>query len=325
MATASLGYFAISKETVPGTAITTPAQFYPTQSVDFPYENQYLDNYEIRGSRQAMTSERGLVEGNATVSGLFYPQGAGGTLLYALFGAVDSNTITTAYKHDFTSGPLASYTLERADAFATEGGIFAERLAGAKMESFNLECTVGELVTYTANFQAMKAPALVTAATRPVGDVWGVGKAVGFTGATISVNGSPNATFTSLSLEMMNTLTREPVLNGLVDGHSIDEAGFSVTLSGNALFKDLALRTLLENGTEFEVEMAIHNGVDAEAGEKERIELIFPKVKLASVGIPMQANEVITSDVTFKVDFDDTAAAMVQAALINTEDGTDYD
>lgn len=332
MATASKGYFAIAEETVAGTAITTPDFFYPVHSVDFPYEDQRIENYEIRGSRQAMTTQPGVVEGSATVSGLLYPSGALGKLFKGLFGRVESNETSAgsgAYLHEFSdtvTGALPSFTLERADAFATEGGMFAERLAGAKVESMAIECAFGELVTHTTNFQAIKKPVLVSAATRPVGAFWPSAKAVTFTGATISVDGVANSHFNSLSIELSNTLERQNSLNGTNESSEIMEGGFTCTVTGQAMFKNLDLRNALENGDEFEIQLGVSNGViaDATTNAKEGIKFVWPKATLTSVGMPMQANEVISSDVSFRVEFDDTANAMIHAFMTNKEDGLDY-
>jgi len=325
---ASKGYFAISRESEEGVEVTTPAQFYPVQSVDFPYEKAFTENFEIRGSNQAVSSEPGLVEGQASISGLFYPAGAGGTLLRALFGAVDSEAYaesSPAYRHAFTSGTLGTYTLERADAFASEGGKFAERIAGAKMERFALECQTGEAVTFSADFQAMGAPKVRSAVARPqTPGFWNVGKALSFTGARILVDGELNSSFTSLSMELTNNLQRQPVLNGQLDGHPIDHLGFTATLSGSAAFRNMDLRNLLEAGTEFSVEFSIHNNVVATGQVMEGVSFEFPLVKLASVGIPMQANEAISSDVQFRMDFDDAINALVEAEMINKESGTAY-
>ncbi len=332
MATASKGYFAISQESVAGTAITSPDFYYPVNSVDFPYEEQFIENYEIKGSRQAMSTQPGVVEGSASVSGLLYPSGAMGLLLKALFGKVTSTEITPGqggYLHtyaDTTTGALPSLTLERADAFASEGGLFAERLAGAKLESMSIECPFGDLVTYTANFQAIKKPILVSPSARPGSNPWPISRAVTFTGATIKIGGTANATFSNLSIEFTNNLQRQNALNGTNESVEIMEAGLSCTVTGQAMFKTLELRQKLENSAEFSVEVGMSNNVvaDTTTAAKEGFKFIWPKAKVQSVGLAMQANEVITSDVSFRVDFDDAINAMVQAFMTNKEDGTDY-
>lgn len=325
MASASKGYFGLSEEATPGVAVATPEAFYPVQSVDFPFENQYLDNYEIRGSRQALTSLPGAVEGSATVSGVMYPSGAMGKILRGLFGDVSSEG-TTNYTHTFgesASGSLPYFTLERADAFAAEGGQFAEQLSGAKVESLAIECPFGDLVTFTANFMAIKAPKVVSAASRPGVAPWPTTRAVTFQGAAISVDGDANSDFTNLSIEFTNNLIRQNTLNGTSESSAIDEGGMSCTLSGTAVFRDMTLRNKLEAGDEFEVEMVLSNGKTL-GSNKEGFKFVWPRVKLSSVGLPMQANEVITSDVTFRIDFDDAENAAVLATMYNTEDGSAY-
>lgn len=331
MATASKGYFAVSEEQTAGVAVTSPDFFYPVNSVDFPYEEQRIENYEIRGSRQAMSTQPGVVEGSGSISGLIYPSGAMGLMLKALFGRVVSEETTGggAWVHEFSdtdSGSLPSLTLERADAFASEGGMFAERLAGAKIESMQIECPFGDLVTHSTNFQAIKKPTLVSPATRPTQSPWPTARALTFTGASIKIDGVTNATFSNLSIEVTNTLERQNALNGTNESVEIMEGGLTCNVTGTAMFKTLELREMLENSDEFEVEVGMSNNVvaDAGSGALEGIKLIWPKATLQSVGLAMQANEVITSDVSFRVEFDDATNATVQAFMTNAEDGSLY-
>jgi hypothetical protein len=327
MASASKGYFGLSEEATPGVAVSTPEAFYPVQSVDFPYEKQYIDNYEIRGSRQALSSQPGVVEGTASISGVMYPSGAMGKILRGLFGDVTSAKIgaTTSYEHSFkdsATGELPYYTLERADAFAAEGGMFAERLSGAKVESMSIECPFGDLVTFTTNFQSIKAPKLSAPVARPA-TPWPATKPVTFTGASIKVDGVANSLFTNLSMEFTNNLQRQNTLNGTNESYKIFEGGLTCTLNGSAVFETLELRNKLEAGTQFVVEFEINNGVAADT-KKQGFRFKFNKVMLSSVSLPMQANEVITSDVTFRVEFDDASKSAVQAYMVNLDTGTDY-
>lgn len=330
MASASKGYFAVSEELIAGSGVAEPDFFYPVNSVDFPYEEQRIENYEIRGSRQAMSTQPGVVEGSGTISGLIYPSGAMGLILKALFGKVvsaESAVGSPAYVHEFSdtdSGSLPSLTLERADAFASEGGLFAERLAGAKVESMSIDCPFGDLVTHTTNFQAIKKPTLVSPATRPVDSPWPTARALTFTGASIKIDGAVNATFSNLSIEVTNNLQRQNALNGTNESVEIMEGGLSCTVTGSAMFKSLELREMLENSDEFEVEVGMSNNVQADTGVYEGLKLIWPKATLQSVGLAMQANEVITSDVSFRVEFDDVTNATVQAYMTNKEDGANY-
>lgn len=329
MASASKGYFAIAEESAAGVAEANPDFYYPVQNVDFPYENQYIDAFEIQGSRQAKSSQPGIVEGTATVGGLIYPSGGFGKLLKGLLGSVDSAAQGEAHVHaygDTEDGGLPYFTLERADSFASEGGLFAERLAGAKVESIAIECPFGDLVTHTTRFQAIKRPMLVSPQARPTESPWPTARAVTFTGAAIKVNGVDNSMFTNMSIEITNNLQRQNALNGTNESFAIEEGGLNCTLSGAANFRNLELRQMLEEGTEFAVEFNLTNNIvaDATSGAKEGIKFVWNNVKLASVGLPMQANEIITSDVSFRVDFDRATNSSVQVFMTNKEDGSLY-
>lgn len=326
MVSASKGYFAISEETSPGVAVTTPEMFYPVHSVDFPFENQYIDNYEIRGSRQALTSEAGAIEGTATVSGAVYPGGGFAKILKGLLGGVESfphPNPENAHNFDgYSMADLPTFTLERADAFASEGGQFAERLAGCKVESLSLEVAHGELVTFTATFQAMKAPEVVTPASRPTVAPWPSMKPCAYQNTTLQVYNQWSEDFTNVSLEITNTLVRQNTLNGTRESSGIEETGITWTVNGSLLLKETTVREYAEGDVVEKFALNLANKHYTQTPD--RIGITIMKAKVTSLSTPMEANNVITQEISLRGDYFDPARGIGAITLFNREDGSLY-
>jgi hypothetical protein len=330
MAQASKGYWAISKEVTPGTAITTPSAYYPVIEANADYENEFVDVMEIRGSRQAYRALDGRVAPTASVKGLIYPSKALALILKGLVGSVSSaaaGASTTAYRHDFAdAASLPYFTFERADARSGEGGLLCERVAGAKVESFSLNASFGEEVTFEAQFQALKKPATAT----PVAAgsiVYPTMDPMVFLGAAVEIGGVANSEFKSLQLEITNTLERQEALNGTQEAYKIFEGGVECTLSGTMVFDSLTMYNRLIQNTEFDMDLTLTGGIaDAVTTPDTMYTLGFgwPKVRVAKYSVPFTAGEVIEADVDFRIIYSQDDDASFTCYMINTEDGTGY-
>lgn len=328
MAQASNGYFAISKETTAGTAITTPTKFYPVEEVDISFDNEFIDAYEMRGSRQAYTALDGRIAPEVTAKGLVYPGGAMASLFKGALGAASSATVSgatgnpVAKKHTFSNAAvLPTYTIERADARSGEGGIICERVAGCKLESLSLTCAFGELVEWDATWQATKKPVTASAVAANTITYPSMDPMV-FKGASVYVDGVANNYFKSMNIEINNTLERQEALNGSQEAYKIFEGGVECTISGTMVFEALTFYNKLLDSTSMELQLKMDGGVCDDSTTPDtlyNITMTWDKVKVMRHSIPFVANEVIEADVEFKVLYNPTNNRSVLVEMTNVD------
>jgi len=331
MAQASKGYFAISRESTPGVAVTTPTKFYPAEEATFEFQREFIEWREIRGSRQAYRTLIGAARPSATLRGPVYPAGAMGSILVGTFGGYSSATTggsTVAYKHTFTDAPvLPSFTLERADARSGEGGILCERLAGCKVESLQLTAAFNEKVEMTANFQALRKPVVVTPVA-PGSITYPSMVPLYFKGASIKVDGVDNSYFKNINLEIRNTLERQETLRGTDEAYALYEGGLECTLSGSVVFENLDLYNRLLNGTISSIVLNLVSDTVADNAPTPPIyyslKFTWDKVFVQRHSVPMRAGEIINADVEFRVTFDDANKRSVLVEMVNLDNATAY-
>lgn len=329
MAQASMGYIAVSVESTPGTAITTPTNFIPLEETDFMFENEFTDINEIAGSRQAYRSFDGPYRPSATMKGAFYPAGCAGVLLKALTGAHSSALVSpsvTARKHSFTDGALPYLTLERSDATSGAGGILCERLAGSKVEKISINAAYGEKVDFSVDFKAMKKPTTGTAVAAG-SIVYPSMEPLIFKGASVKVDAVANSFFKSLNLEFTNVLTPQEALRGTQEAYKIFEGGFQCSVSGTLVFEDLSFYNKLLNGTEFALQLIMNSDTFADAPNTipYSLTLTWAKTRVQKHSTPFKAGDVLEADVTFKIKYDLVAKRSVQIDMVNLDINTAYD
>lgn len=332
MANASKGYFALTTESVGGTAETTPVFFYPVEEVDFTFENEFVDFAEIAGSRQAYTSLDGAYRPDATFKGALYADGAVGAIFYGLLGdysTAAAGTSIVAFTHSFLdAASLPYFTLERSDARNGEGGLLCERLAGCKVESVSLSCSYGEKVDFSVGFQAMKKPETATAVA--AGSITYPSMIpFYFKGAVVKVDSVANSYFKSIKVDMKNTLMRQESLRGTQEAYSILEGGLECTLTGTLIFEDLSFYNYLKNGTEIEVALELTSDTIADAATTPdtfySLVLTYDIVRVAKVGLPFKAGDAIEAEVTFKIIYDKTNQRSFTLDLTNLDVANAYD
>jgi hypothetical protein len=332
MAIADTGYFAISTESVAGTAETTPEDFLQVEEVNFDWENEFIDVRTIQGSRQAVEVLDGPTRPNASFRSPLYASGPIGRVFYGLLGAYSSaaeGSSVTALRHTFEdANTLPSFTLERADARSGEGGLLCQRVAGAKVESVSLSCAFGEKVDMEVNFQATKKPVTAT----PVADgsvVYPVETPMYFLGAVVEVDTVASNEFKSIQLEMRNTLERQESLRGSSESYSISEGGFETTFSGMLTFDTITMYNNFANATELAIELIFTSDTEAAADGPGSVyylaHLTMPKVKISRLSLPYTAGEVIEADATFRVIYDKVTGVTIKPELVNIDAAGAYD
>lgn len=332
MAVASKGYFAISKETTFGTAITTPTKFYPVEEVSFEWPNEMIKFPEIGGSRQRYRLLDGPFRPSAMIRGPLYPSGAMGHILQGLLGtytsALDAGS-AVAFKHTFAdAATLPSFTLERSDARSGEGGILCERLAGAKVESVSLAAAYGEKVDMTANFQAAKKPVTGTAVS--AGSItYPSMKPLYFKGATVEIDDVANNYFKNMDLEFTNALTREETLRGTDEAWEITEGGLECTLSGSVVFKDLTLyNRVITNQAAMKIELFLASDTVADTVPNPdtyySLKFTWESARVSNHNVTFRAAESITADITFEIDYNTTNNRAVLIEMVNLDTSTTY-
>lgn len=331
MALADRGYFGLSKETTEGTALA-PTKFLPVESVDFAYENEFIDYREIRGSRQAYGILDGPVRPSATIRGPLYVSGVTGQIFRGLLGANSAaleSPSTTARRFTYTdAASLQTFTLERADERNGGGGLLCERVAGAKVERVSLSCAFGEKVDFEATFQATKTPVTATAVvSATVNAAYPVHDPMYFKGAAVKIDGSANNQFKSLNIEMVNTLTRLETLRGTKESYSIQPGGFSCNVSGTLVFTSLAEYTKCVNGTAMEITLDLVSDTMADGANSipYSMRIVVDKVKISKYSIPFQAGETIEADVDFKAYYNAAQSRVIQLSTVSLDLATAYD
>ena len=327
MAQASFGYFGIGVESTPGTAVA-PTKFLAVRDVDFPIENNFIEIREIAGSRQRYLNYDGPLRPNASFTSSFYPVGAMGVLMKALFGSVSTaaaGASVTAKKHTFGDAvSLPSLSFERSDARAAGQGILLQRLNGVKIESMSFSCNYGEAVDVSVQAQGLDFPS--TPGSKPGSFTYPNLDPFIFSNAVISLDGVQNNLFKSIQFEFTNTLERQESLRGARTAYKIYEGGLSCTLSGTLIFDDLSLYTKLENSEYMEVSCLFEGAeIDATNSINYGAEFVWPKVKISTLGIPMTAGEIIEADAQFQVSFDTATSKLVDASLTNLDASGTYD
>ena len=330
MPQASFGYFGVAVETTPGTGVA-PTKYLPVKDVDFPVENNFIDIREIRGSRQAYQTFDGALRSSFNLTSSFYPLGAMGVFLRALFGdqtAAASTGSSIAFDHTFIdAATLPSLSVERADAKNGAGGVIVQRLVGCKVESVGFSCSFGEDVEVKVAGQGLKFPD--SSVTRAASPTFPTIAPVVFTGASVLVDGVANNYFKSINFEFTNTLERQEALRGTRESYAMFEGGLECTLSGTMVFADLTIYDKLKNSDYLTVEADFVSSdvADPDATPDPIIygaSFQWPKVKVSTFGIPFTAGEVIEADVEFQVSFDLTTNKLVNVVMTNLDAGTAY-
>jgi hypothetical protein len=332
MANASTGYFAISRESVRGTAITTPTKFYPVEEADFDAPIEMTDIKEIALSRDAYTSFDGPLRPTATIRGAVYPSGAMGLLMLGLMGSrtdAAENASVTAKRHTFVTGTAAlpTFTLEVTDKPSGAGGILCQRMAGAMVENVSFSAAYGEKLDMTVTFQTMKGrtkatPVASGAVTYPVS------KALIFTNAKVEIDDVDSPIFKSINFEFRNTLMREEVLNGSLEAEDISEGGQECTISATVRFKDQVFLDRYLDRDEFKLEVIFIGDTVADAATTPDVfygaHFTWPIVRLSNFKTTYTAGEIIEGEAEFKVIYDKVAKLASKIELINLDAGTVY-
>jgi hypothetical protein len=322
MAQSSFGYFGIGVESTAGTAVA-PTKFLPVKDVDFPVSSDFIEVREIRGSRQAYSNFDGPQRPDVSFTSALYPAGAMGVLFTGVFGTVTTaaaGASATAKKHTFADAPvLPSLSMERSDTRTNGTGVLAERLNGVKIESMSVTANYGADVEVAFKGQGLDFP--TTPGTKPVS--FAATPAMDpmiFTGATVSVDATPNNYFKTLNFDFTNTLMRQESLRGARTAYKIYEGGLACTLSGTMIFDDTTMYLKFKNSTSMAIKASFTGAViDAPNSISYNVDFTWPKVKISQFGAPMKAGDVIEADVTFQVSYDFTAGYVVQATMTNLE------
>lgn len=326
MAQASFGYFGFGVETTPGTAVP-PTKFLPVKDVDFPVNVEFIETREIRGSRQAYSNFDGPVRPDVSFTSSLYPSTAMGTLLRAMFGGVGSALIspsTTVWKHTFAdAATLPSLSMERSDTRTFGTGNIFQRMNGVKLESMGFTANYGEDVEVSVSGQGLGFP--VTPGSKPGAFTYGAMDPMIFTGAVVSIDGTPNNFFKSINFEFTNELERQESLRGTREAYRIYEGGQSCTLSGTLIFEDQTMYDNFKNATAFAVK-ATFNGAEIDATNELgfQFEVTWPKVKVSSFGLPMEAGGILEADVEFQVSYDFATNKLATVTMNTDENGSTY-
>lgn len=327
MAQASLGYLGFGKEVIEGTSVD-PTVFLPVKDVDFPIDNEFIEISEIDGDRGAYTNMDGPLRPNVTLTSAVYPHTATGLILQGTFGSVAhalAAPSSTVYEHEFSSaGSLPSFSFERSDTRVLGQGSVFQRVPGCKIETLGFTAAYGEDVEMRMTAQGLDFPE--TPAAKPASFLASpTTDPFIFSGASVSIDGVPNNLFKSVDMEFTNTLARQETLRGQRTAYRIFEGGLRCTLSGTMAYEDDTVYNYLKNSTYFSVTVRFSGAtIDAPNSLKNALEFHFPKVKVATLGIPMTAGEVIEADAEFQVSFDKVTRKLVEVRMYDLEDGTDY-
>jgi len=327
MAQASLGYFGFAKETTEGTAVA-PTVFLPVKDVDFPIENEPIEIMEINRDRAAYTNMDGPIRPNVSFTAACYPHSSTGLILQGLFGSVAhalATPSTTVYNHTFSSaGSLPSFSMERSDNPTLGQGVLFQRVNGVKIESVGFTASYGEDVEMRVSAQGLDFPS--TPASKPASftNAPDMDPFI-FSGASVTVDGTPNNLFKSLDFEFTNTLERQETLRGQRTAYRIYEGGLRCTLSGTMAYDDNSIYDLLKNSTYFAL-VATFTGatIDVTNSKKHQLTFSWPKLKVNTIGLPMTAGDTIEADVDFQVSFDKVTRKLVTVVLSDLETATAY-
>ena len=327
MVQASLGYFGIANEATAGTAVA-PTDFIPVKDVDFPVNVEWIEFGEIALSTEAYNVLDGPVRPEASMTQAFYGEGGTAMLIKGLVGDVSSALVapsTSVYEHTYASAlPVQSFTLERSDSASGAGGIFNERLPGAKVERLAISAAFGEDVGLEWGFQALKFPTNETPVTE-VSVVYPTSEPFIFTGASVKLDSVANNFVKSLNAEFRRTLMRQEALRGSRESYSLAEGGIECSLSGTLIFEDLTFYNKFKNFSTAVLDAQFDGAtIDAPNSLKQRFTINWPIVKVGKMGLPFRAGEVVEADVEFKVIYDKSAKRAFQMKLRNLDDGTSY-
>lgn len=323
----ALGYFGFGKETTEGVAVP-PTVFLPVKDVDFPIENEPIEIMEINRDRAAYTNMDGPLRPNISFTAATYPHTATGLILQGLFGSVAhalESPSTTVYKHTFSSaGSLPSFSMERSDNPVLGQGVLFQRINGVKIESVGFTASYGEDVEMRVSGQGLDFP--TTPASKP--SDFSLSPDMDpfiFSGASVSIDGTPNNLFKSLDFEFTNTLERQETLRGQRTAYRIYEGGLRCTLSGTMAYDDNDIYDLLKNSTYFAMTARFAGAtIDVTNSLKHDLVFTWPKLKVNTIGLPMTAGDTIEADIDFQVSFDKVTRKLVTVVMHDLEDGSDY-
>lgn len=205
------GYLGFKKEASWGAAVTPDVFHEGFTGGGFAVEQERIPSMGLRAGRRVTSVRKpGPRVVSGTVNLELWSEPMVG-LLEQMFGDVDT-TGSGPYTHVATPDALGGKSLTVQIVKPDSGGtLHGFDYPGAKVSSWTLECSVGELAALQLEMSA-KDEEVGTAATAS----YGSGSPFVFTEASVQVAGSPVATVTSLTLTGGNTLR--------TDGHRLGSA-----------------------------------------------------------------------------------------------------
>lgn len=319
----ALGYIGLAPEASEGIAVA-PTNFIAANSISWDDTNDYQTPLQIklnRDSELALTSPFN-VTGNVEMMAV--PHDIGLLLKSAFAASVSTSAYagTSGYTHVLTPGNTSpTMTFETSYTGAAGDETLIMRHTGIRVNTFEMRATFGEAVMWTFGLDGVGREKRASGVAEPLYDAQSI-YPFHFTGATISIAGSPSVLVKEYTFNVNNNVEHIGTIRGTRAYRRVALGTREMGLSMSLDFADGTEYQRFLDEDEFAVSLYMENGQDLTggAGKKVSFKIDLPRVRYRAVGLPLNAGDFLTQDVECTI-LKPNGAAIATVTLVNNENG----
>lgn len=268
----------LAKETVVGTAITTPTEYIPYIPPDgFSPDITTLESKGVRAQPDMVVKASqgpGVIKGGK-VKFEVEPENCGNVLMAAFGTDTKTGDASTGYLHTFTR--LANAQLPTYTWWFDKGAKFPI-FAGCMLSKLDLDIKAKEFVTIDSEWTGLSYNDTGTSKT----PAYSALKAWKFAHAAVSVDTVANLNYDNIKVTIDNKVSAEHALSGSIYTSKIWSEGMRVTISADLFFEDSTQYAKFLAGTTAAFQIVLTGTDDiagATAGVKATLTIDLPEVR----------------------------------------------
>lgn len=285
MSLGAIGYVGYGVESVEGTAVA-PTKFLPVTSFSFEDTNDYIVPDQIRGGRDRYVAMAAPYQTSGSMDLELIPNDIGSLLKSAAAGTVSSSAYGAGgYQHTITPGNVSpTFTFESSAA-----GILVMRYGGIRVNTLDINASFGEIVTSSWGLEGTTREKMGSESPVDLADVM----PFHFSGAQVSIEGTPMAIVKDFSFSIGNNLDRIGTLRRTRSWRrtvlGMRDSGLSMTLD----FTDSVEYDRFLAETFFDVDILLEgqSGMTGMGAAVPALRIQIPKVRWNTAGIPLSAGD----------------------------------
>jgi hypothetical protein len=285
MSLGAIGYVGYAVESVEGTTLA-PTKFLPVSSFSFEDTNDYIVPDQIRGDRDRYVAMAAPYATSGSMDLDLIPNDIASLLKSAVAGAVTTSAYAGGgYQHVLVPGNVSpTFTFESSAA-----GILVMRYGGIRVNTLEIHAAFGEIVTSTWGLEGTSREKQASESVEAYADVM----PFHFSGAQVSIEGTPMAIVKDFSFSVGNNLDRIGTLRRTRSWRrtalGMRDTGLSMTLD----FTDSVEYDRFLAETFFDVDILLEGelGLAGMGTNVPALRIQIPKVRWNTAGVALSAGD----------------------------------